>query len=53
MLENHPILTALITPFNEHDEIDYPALVKLIERLLAEHTTGLVVGATTGESPTL
>ncbi|WP_203623460.1 MULTISPECIES: 4-hydroxy-tetrahydrodipicolinate synthase [unclassified Lacticaseibacillus] len=53
MLENHPILTALITPFNEHDEIDYPALDKLIERLLAEHTTGLVVGATTGESPTL
>lgn len=53
MLENHPILTALITPFNAHDEIDYPALDRLIERLLVEHTTGLVVGATTGESPTL
>ncbi|MFD1464919.1 4-hydroxy-tetrahydrodipicolinate synthase [Lapidilactobacillus mulanensis] len=53
MLENKKILTALITPFNDDDQIDYPALDALADRLIHEHSDGFVIGATTGESPTL
>lgn len=53
MFENDAIITAIITPFTDDDQIDYPALDALIERLLNEGSTGFVVGATTGESPNL
>lgn len=53
MFENEPIMTAIITPFTDDDHIDFDALDKLVDRLISEHTNGFVVGATTGEAPTL
>lgn len=47
------ILTAMVTPFNQNGEIDFPAAKKLINYLIANGTNGLVVAGTTGESPTL
>ncbi|HNM51659.1 MAG TPA: 4-hydroxy-tetrahydrodipicolinate synthase, partial [Candidatus Obscuribacter sp.] len=48
------VITAMVTPFkgSEH-EIDYAALEKLVEHLLATGTSAIVVAGTTGESPTL
>jgi 4-hydroxy-tetrahydrodipicolinate synthase len=45
----------MVTPFMSGDanKIDYPALEKLVEHLLATGTTAIVVAGTTGESPTL
>lgn len=45
----------MVTPFVSGDanKIDYPALEKLVEHLLATGTTSIVVAGTTGESPTL
>lgn len=47
------VLTAMVTPFNEHDDVDFEAMTKLIEHLLANGTEGLVITGTTGESATL
>lgn len=47
------ILTAMVTPFNQQNEIDFIATKELIEHLLASGTEGIVVSGTTGESPTL
>ena len=44
--------TALVTPFR-NDEIDVPALERLIETQIAGGITGIVPVGTTGESPTL
>lgn len=52
-LRNAEIITALVTPFKENGEINFEALPKLIEHLLAHHTQGIVLAGTTGESPTL
>jgi 4-hydroxy-tetrahydrodipicolinate synthase len=46
-------LVALVTPFDEHNRIDYAALERLIEYHVAEGTDGLVIAGTTGESATL
>ncbi len=45
--------TALITPFTEANQIDWPALERLIDHQVAAGITGLVFVGTTGESPTL
>ncbi|WP_099159101.1 4-hydroxy-tetrahydrodipicolinate synthase [Virgibacillus ndiopensis] len=47
------VLTAMITPFDQHGEIDFKATRKLINYLIANGSDGLVVAGTTGESPTL
>lgn len=47
------IITAIITPFTTEGKIDYAALEKLTNRLLATGTRGFVIGGTTGEGPTL
>ena len=47
------ILTAMVTPFDRHGEVDEDATVRLIHRLLDAGSDGLVVAGTTGESPTL
>jgi 4-hydroxy-tetrahydrodipicolinate synthase len=44
---------ALITPFNQEKEIDYPALQKLIEHCIAGGVDSLISMGTTGESVTL
>lgn len=47
------ILTAMVTPFNHNEDIDFPATRNLINYLISNGTQGLVVSGTTGESPTL
>lgn len=53
MYENINLITAIITPFDEANEIDYSALKQVIDYLLTHGTQGLVIAGTTGESPTL
>ena len=47
------LLTAMVTPFDQHGEIDVNAVKNLVNYLIANGTNGLVVAGTTGESPTL
>lgn len=47
------IYTALITPFNDNNEIDVIAFKKMCEKQIAAGVNGIVIGGTTGESPTL
>ncbi|MCS6831795.1 MAG: 4-hydroxy-tetrahydrodipicolinate synthase [Armatimonadota bacterium] len=48
-----PVVTAMVTPFNENMEVNYDAAQALAELLVQTGSTGLVVSGTTGESPTL
>ncbi|WP_048000343.1 4-hydroxy-tetrahydrodipicolinate synthase [Lactiplantibacillus herbarum] len=50
---NAHLITAMVTPFDEHQQINYQRLTVLIEHLLAHGTQGILVGGTTGEGPTL
>ena len=43
----------MVTPFNKEGEIDYEQAKKLTSALLASGSDGVVVAATTGESPTI
>lgn len=45
--------TAIITPFTEENEIDWPAFEKLVEKQIESGVEGIVFVGTTGESPTL
>ncbi|WP_307894419.1 4-hydroxy-tetrahydrodipicolinate synthase [Bacillus swezeyi] len=47
------IATAMVTPFDKNENIDFHKLSKLIDYLLNNGTDSLVVAGTTGESPTL
>lgn len=47
------LLTALVTPFDENEEVDYDSLKKLTNYLISQGTNGFVIGGTTGETPTL
>ncbi len=48
-----PVVTAMVTPFDDDLAVDHDAAVGLA-RWLADHgSTGLVLAGTTGESPTL
>src|SRR3954454_2699871 len=47
------ILTAMVTPFDQNEEIDYNATRSLVNHLIANGSDGLVVAGTTGETPTL
>lgn len=53
MFTDVDLMTAIITPFDEELKIDYKALKKLTEHLLATGSKGFVIGGTTGETPTL
>jgi 4-hydroxy-tetrahydrodipicolinate synthase len=53
MFNDVDLMTAIITPFDQAQKIDYPALKRLTEHLLATGTKGFVIGGTTGETPTL
>ena len=47
------VLTAMVTPFDQHGEVDYNATSILVNYLIENGSDGLVVCGTTGESPTL
>ncbi len=47
------ISTAMVTPFNEMEEVDFTSVTKLVNHLISNGTDSLVVAGTTGESPTL
>ncbi len=53
MKELGRLLTAMVTPFKENGEVDYEQAKKLALALLDTGSDGLVLAATTGESPTL
>lgn len=53
MKELGRLLTAMVTPFKESGEVDYEQAKRLAIALLDSGSDGLVVGATTGEAPTL
>ncbi len=42
-----------MTPFDDHNRVDYAALKRLIDFHVAEGSNGLVIAGTTGESATL
>ena len=47
------ILTAIVTPFDDHDEVDETAFVDLMAHLARNGSEGFVVCGTTGEASTL
>ena len=47
------VLTAMVTPFDEGTNVDYPQAAALAKRLADSGSDGIVVAGTTGESPTL
>jgi 4-hydroxy-tetrahydrodipicolinate synthase len=47
------VLTAMVTPFDEHGALDVDAAVTLARWLTSHGSDGLVVAGTTGESPVL
>ncbi|CAN5749038.1 4-hydroxy-tetrahydrodipicolinate synthase [soil metagenome] len=48
-----PVVTAMVTPFDDDFGVDYDAAVILARWLVDHGSTGLVLAGTTGESPTL
>ncbi len=48
-----PVLTAMVTPFDDDLGVDYDAASALARWLVDHGSTGLVLAGTTGESPTL
>ncbi|OEG00493.1 4-hydroxy-tetrahydrodipicolinate synthase [Vulcanibacillus modesticaldus] len=53
MLDFGRLVTAMVTPFNQDQEIDLKETKKLVDHLIATGTEAIVVAGTTGESPTL
>ena len=47
------LITALVTPFNENNEVDEEELKQLIKDVESQGSEGVVVGGTTGESTSL
>ncbi|MGF1598114.1 MAG: 4-hydroxy-tetrahydrodipicolinate synthase [Acidimicrobiales bacterium] len=53
MAQFGPVLTAMVTPFDEHGDLDLERAQALARYLVANGNDGVVVAGTTGESPTL
>ena len=49
----HGLGVAMVTPFNEQGNVDFPALQRMVEHQIDGGTAFLVVLGTTGETPTL
>ena len=47
------LLTAMVTPFNREGGVDFELAERLARYLVDQGSDGIVVCATTGESPTL
>src|SRR5699024_5392630 len=52
-MELGQLLTAMVTPFNQNNEIDFDKTIRLLDHLNENGTDVVVVAVTTGESPTL
>lgn len=52
-MEFGQVITAMVTPFDEKENIDFAATNTLIEYLIANGTDTILVAGTTGECPTL
>jgi len=48
-----PLLTAMVTPFDKSNNVDYKQAKRLAMALLKSGSDGVVIAGTTGESPTL
>ena len=53
MIEKNKLITAMVTPFNIHGEVDHKTSKKLAKSLSETGSDGILIGGTTGESPTL
>jgi len=53
MKEIGRLLTAMVTPFNEKGEVDYPQARKLASALIDSGSDGILITGTTGEAPTV
>src|SRR4051812_16296384 len=47
------MLTAIVTPFDEHGDVDEDAYVRVLNHVCEHGSDGVVVCGTTGEAPTL
>ena len=47
------LVTAMITPFDENGEIDYPRARELARGLMSSGSDSLLIGGTTGASPSM
>lgn len=47
------LVTAMVTPFDENLDIDYPAVERIVSHLINTGTDSIVVGGSCGESSTL
>ena len=47
------LLAAIITPFDDKQQLNFDSLQKLTDHLLAAGNRGFVIGGTTGEAATL
>ena len=47
------LITAMVTPFDEHQHVDYQQAGRLAKHLASNGSDAIVVSGTTGESPTL
>ena len=47
------LLTAMVTPFNENNQLDLPLAARLARYIVEQGSDGIIVCGTTGESPTL
>ena len=52
MIEKNKLITAMVTPFNINGDVDYKASKKLAKALSETGSDGILIGGTTGESPT-
>jgi 4-hydroxy-tetrahydrodipicolinate synthase len=47
------LMTAMITPFADNGDVDFPRAAELAKNLIAAGNDGLIITGTTGEGPTL
>ncbi|MBU9721449.1 MULTISPECIES: 4-hydroxy-tetrahydrodipicolinate synthase [Bacillaceae] len=53
MMNFGKLITAMVTPFDQEEEINFQATKTLVDYLISNGSDALVIGGTTGESPTL
>jgi len=53
MITSDRLITAMITPFKDNGDVDFEVAKKLAVALSGSGSDGILIGGTTGESPTL